>query len=66
MMSGNVPNAIIQTTIPNADKAEEQIIMKCTGVLVDYLVNIAPELYGPYIVFEDGKKVLYLQVLQVI
>ena len=60
VISGNDPNAFIQTTIPNADKAEEQIIMKITGVLVNYLVDIAPELYGPYVVFEDGKKVLCL------
>jgi hypothetical protein len=66
VMSGDVPNAFIQTTIPNVDKAEQRIIMKITGVLVDCLVDIAPEqqLYGPCIVFEDGKKVLYLQDLQ--
>jgi hypothetical protein len=65
VLRGDVPNAFIQTTIPNADKAEERIIMKITGVLVDYVVDIAPELCGPYIVFENGKKVLYLQVLRI-
>ena len=38
--------------------------MKITGVLVDYLVDIAPKVYGPYIVFENGRKVLYVQMLK--
>ena len=38
--------------------------MKITGVLVDLLVDIAPEVYGPYIVFENGRKVIYVQVLR--
>ena len=40
--------------------------MKITRVLVDYLVEIAPEIYGPYVVFQNGKKVLYVQVLKAI
>jgi hypothetical protein len=42
----------------------QRIIVKVTGVPVDYLVDIAPELYGPCTVFKSGKKVLHLQVLQ--
>jgi len=30
--------------------------MKITGVLVDMLVQLAPEVYGPCVVFEKGKK----------
>ena len=37
--------------------------MKISGVLVDLLVEMAPEVYGPYVVFENGVKVLYVQVL---
>ena len=38
--------------------------MKITGVLVDMLVQIAPEIYGSYVVYEHGKKVLYVEVLK--
>ena len=37
-------------SMPEAKKGE-QVIMKITGVLVDLLVKIAPETYGPYVVF---------------
>jgi hypothetical protein len=40
--------------------------MKITGVLVDMLVDINPELYGPAVVLENGKKVLYVEVLKAI
>jgi hypothetical protein len=43
---------------------DEHVIMKITGVLVDLLVQMAPEVYGPYVVFENGRKVLYVQVLK--
>ena len=38
--------------------------MKITGVLVELLVDLAPEIYGPHVVFDNGKKVLYVQVLR--
>lgn len=61
VMTADVPNAFIQTDMP---EGEEHVIMKITGVLVDMLVQMAPETYGPYVVFENGKKVLYVQVLK--
>ena len=27
------------------------------------MVEMAPEVYGPYVVYENGKKVLYIQVI---
>ena len=36
------------------------------GVLVNMLVEIAPNIYKDYIVFENGKKVLYLLALKAI
>ena len=30
-------------------------MMKITGVLVDMLVQLCPEVYGPYVVFENGR-----------
>ena len=38
--------------------------MKITGVLVDMLVELAPEECGPFVVIENGKKVLYVRILK--
>ena len=42
------------------------MIMKITGVMVDMMVDIDPTEYGPKVVYENGKKVLYLEVLKAI
>jgi hypothetical protein len=41
-------------------------MMKITGVLVGTLVKLNPELYGPSVVFEKNRKVLYVQVMRAI
>jgi Reverse transcriptase (RNA-dependent DNA polymerase) len=41
-------------------------VMKITGVLVNMLVDINPELYGPAVVLENRKKVLYVEVLKAV
>ena len=38
--------------------------MKITGVLVDMLVQLNPELYGLAVVYEKNRNVLYVQVLR--
>ena len=38
--------------------------MKITGVLVDMLVELSPEECGPYVVIENGQKVLYVRILK--
>ena len=38
--------------------------MKITGVLVNLIVEMASEVYGLFVTFENGKKVLYVQVLR--
>src|SRR5210317_715745 len=49
----DIPNAFIQTKIENeADK----VVMRMRGKLAKYLVLIAPQIYKPYVVFENGKK----------
>ena len=45
---------------------KEWVTMKIAGVLVDMLVQLNPEIYGPYIVFEKQQKVIYVQVLKAI
>jgi hypothetical protein len=63
VMTCDIPNAFIQTKLPNIKEGDERVIMKITGVLVDLLVDISPEVYGPYVVYDKNKKALYVQVL---
>jgi hypothetical protein len=63
-MSGDVPNAFIQTKMPPTVDGEARVMLKIKGVLVNLLVQLAPEVYCPYVVFENGSKVLYAEVLQ--
>jgi len=37
--------------------------MKITGVLVNLLIKMAPKVYSPFVILENGKEVLYVQVL---
>jgi hypothetical protein len=48
VMTADIPNAFIQTKLPKIKGSREQVIVKITGVLVDLLVDMAPELYGPF------------------
>ena len=57
----DIPNAFIQT-----DYEGEVLHMKVRGQLAELLKSIDPELYAPYIVYENGQAVLYLQVLKAI
>ena len=45
VMSADVPNAFIQTAMPEKKEGEEHVMMKITGVLVDMLVSILREKY---------------------
>jgi len=64
VMTADIPNAFIQTDMPEVKEGQERVTMKITGVLVDLLVEVAPEVYADYVVFENGKKVLYVQVMK--
>ena len=61
VMTTDIPNAFIQAQMPEKD---EMVIMKITGKLVDILVNMHPEEYEEFVVYENGKKVLYVEILQ--
>jgi hypothetical protein len=64
VMTCNIPNAFIQVYLPKKEPGEGRVVMKITGVLVDMLVDINPELYGPAVVLENQKKVIYIEVLK--
>jgi hypothetical protein len=53
IMMGNIPNAFIQALLPKKAPGEDRVVMKITGVLVNMLVDINPELYGPAVVLEN-------------
>jgi len=65
VMTINIPNAFIQTPMPDIEE-KEHVTMKITGVLVDILINLAPRIYQGYVVFKNGKKTVYVQVLRAI
>ena len=56
-MTSDVPNDSIQNNMPKAKGYE-------VGVLVDLLVEMSLEVYGTYVVYENGCKVLYVQVFK--
>ena len=67
MMSMDVPNAFIQTFMPEPkkDDGEEEVVMKITGALVNILIDLDPEM-RKYVVKENGKRVIYTVVLRAI
>ena len=62
VMSLDIPNAFIQARVPK-QLVGERIAMKIRGVLVDWLVELDPAAYSPYVVYENGKKILYVEIL---
>src|SRR5210317_442834 len=67
MMSMDVPNAFIQTFMPDPklEDGEEQVVMKITGALVNILTDLDPE-YRKFVVMEKGKRLIYTVVLRAI
>ena len=65
VMTTDIPNAFIQTPMP-VEEGKERVIMKITGVLVDILVKKDPGKYAGFVVYENGKKVLYVVVTRAI
>ncbi len=55
VMTCDITNAFKQTKLPNIEDGEERVIMKITGVLVDLLIDISPEVYAPYVVTDKHK-----------
>ena len=44
----DIPNEFVQIVVSNEDK-EHRVIVRIRGPLVDILVSLAPEVYGPYV-----------------
>ena len=60
----DVTNTYINTNMPTKKHGEERLIMMITGVLVDMLLELGSDTYRKYVVFENGKKVIYVVVLR--
>ena len=55
----DIPNAFIQTRVENE---KYMIYIRVRGVLVDLLIEIVPDVYGPDVKLDKkGNKVLILQ-----
>ena len=61
----DIPNAFIQTKIPQ-EEGQERIILKIRGKLVDILGEIDPDTYSQFVTYERNEKVLYCAVLRAI
>ena len=66
IMTADVPNAFVQTDMPETDPGDDRVIMKVQGILAEMLVQISPETYSEYLITENGKPTLYLIVLKAI
>jgi hypothetical protein len=68
VMTCDIPNAFIQTLMPEVKDGDERVMMNIIGVLVNMLVELNPELYGPYVVYEKNRrnKAHYVQVMRAI
>ena len=61
----DIPNAFIQTELPEWDEGGNRTIMKIRGVLVEILCNMDKS-YEEYVMYEQGEKVLYVQIIKAI
>jgi hypothetical protein len=66
VMTCDIPNAFIQALMPEVKDGNERVMIKITGVLVNRLVELNRELYGPYVFYERNRKVLYVQLMRAI
>ena len=62
----DIPNAFVQTVVSD-DDAEHRVMVRIRGPLVDILVSMAPDVYGPYVsVTKTGQKVLIVECLNAV
>jgi hypothetical protein len=55
VMTCDILNAFIQALMTEVKDGDERVMMKITGVLVNMLVELNPELYGSYLVYERNR-----------
>jgi hypothetical protein len=55
-MTCDIPNVFIKADMPKCKVGEDHVIMKISE---DMLAQLDPDLYGPYVVHKEGRKVIY-------
>ncbi len=62
----DIPNVFVQTVVDEEDP-DHHVIVHIRGPLVDILVSIAPDVYGPYVSMnKSGQKVLIVEYLNAV
>jgi hypothetical protein len=62
----DISNAFVQTVV-NEEDAEHCVIVRIRGPLVDILMSIAPDVYGPCVsTNKSGQKVLIVECLNTV
>jgi hypothetical protein len=62
----DIPNAFVQTIVDEED-ADHHVIVCIREPLVDILVSIAPDVFGPYVsINKNGQKVLIVECLNAV
>ena len=62
----DIPNAFVQIVVSDEDK-EHRVIVCIQGPLVNILVSLAPEVYGPYVTTnKKGQQVLIVECLNAV
>ncbi|MGL4350555.1 MAG: reverse transcriptase domain-containing protein, partial [Plesiomonas shigelloides] len=56
--TADIPGAFMQADM------DEVVYMRLEGTMVDLLLKIDPDRYGPWVFYENGKKVLYVLLLK--
>ena len=60
----DIPNAFIQSRVENE---EDMLTIRVRGIMVDVLLGIDPEVYGPYVITDKkGNQSLILTCMNVI
>ena len=64
-MIKDIPNAFVKTPVPQ-DEGYKIIIMKIRVALVDILCKMRPEIYKPYVRFDNKNRenILYVRMLK--
>ena len=65
LMTLDIPNAFVQTTVPQ-EESDEDILMKIRGALADMILEISPEVYTDLVVQEEKGKLSYVKKLIVL
>ena len=59
IMTLDIPNAFVQTPMPESD---QKVIMSINGLLVEYLEELFPNKCSKYITYQNNNKISYVEM----